>query len=110
MTNSIVLAELDQVFTNVITGNLGDANVRLTGVESNRPAILDVTSSGGQLQFLVGGYVSGAGVQIQTSSNLTSAAWQFFATLPASTNGMSFSTDISLQNGPAYFRIRNAGL
>jgi hypothetical protein len=33
-TNSVVSAELDRVFTNIVNGNLSGANVRLTAVES----------------------------------------------------------------------------
>ena len=106
-TNAIVSAELDRVFANIISGNLTAANLQLTGVESNTPAIYNLSLTGGQLKFFVGGYLSSSGIQIETTSNLTSATWQTNTTLPVNTNQIVFNTIISPRDGPTFFRIRN---
>jgi hypothetical protein len=107
--NAIVSAELDRVFTNIISGNLPTAALQLTGVESNRPVIWNLSYSGGQLQFYVGGYLSSAGVRVQSRSNLVLGAWQNMSTLPASTNQVLFGVPVSLQDTATFFRLQNAG-
>jgi hypothetical protein len=108
-SNAIVSAELDRVFTNIVSGDLTKASLQLTGVESNRPVIYNLSFSNGQLQFSVGGYISAAGIGLQTSSNATLGGWQTINTLSASTNRLTFSTPVLLQNTAAYFRIQNNG-
>jgi hypothetical protein len=108
-TNAILSAELDRVFTNIDSGNLPAAGLQLTGVESRRPVIYDLSYASGQLRFLVGGYVSAAGVGLQSSSNLSGASWQTINTFAASTNAISIGTPVSTQTGTVYFRIQNEG-
>jgi hypothetical protein len=107
--NSFVSAELDRVFTNAVSGNLSLASLRLTGLESNRPVIYDLTLVGSQLSFSIGGYLSAAGLEIQTSSNLTAAPWQSAASLSVTTNPAMYSTLISEQSPSTFLRVRNAG-
>src|SRR5205814_5220842 len=57
-SNSIISAELNRVFSNVVSGNLTVASQQLTGIESNRPVVYNLSSGGGQLQFVIGGYLS----------------------------------------------------
>jgi hypothetical protein len=106
-TNPVVSAELNRVFTNIVFSNLTAAGLQLTGVESRRPVIYDLAYTTGQLQFVVGGYISSAGVGLQMSSNLS--AWQTINSFPASTNQISIGTPVSGQIGTAFYRIRNAG-
>jgi hypothetical protein len=106
-TNVIVSAELNRVFTNVVAGNLSAAGLQLTGVESRRPVIYNLSYTAGQLQFVVGGYISSAGLGLQMSSNLS--AWQTINTFSAGTNLISIGTPVSAQTGTAFYRIQNAG-
>lgn len=108
-TNAFAAAELDRVFTNIISGNLNDAGLRMTGVEAGRPVIDGVSCNGVQLHFSVGGYVSPAGVLVQSASNLLAASWQTVQTLPASTNSTTFTTSIASQSAATFFRVQNAG-
>jgi hypothetical protein len=103
--NAIVSAELDRVFTNLVSGNLAAAALQLGGVESNYPVIYNLALTGGNLRFSVGGYVSPTGAEIQTTSNLASA-WQTVSPLVVSTNPMTFSTPASVQDGPAFFKVK----
>lgn len=90
-TNSApVNAELNRVFTNIISGNLLTANVQLTGIESGQPVIYNLSSNSNQLQFFIGGYLA-SGAQVQVSTNLTN--WQIVQTFNAGTNLPVFSTD-----------------
>ena len=107
--NALVSAELDRVFTNLVGGNLAVASLELTGVESSRPAVYSVSAEGGQLQFVIGGYLSAAGVEIQNSSDLSPGSWQTIATLPTGTGTVRFSTPLVLDTVPEFFRVRNSG-
>jgi Glycosyl hydrolase family 71 len=108
VSNSIVSAELDRTFSNIVSGNLAVANQQLAGMESARPVIYNLSFTDGQLQFLVGGYLSTAGIQVQTTSDLTSTDWQAVSSFPASTNPPGFSVPVSLQSTSTFFRVRNS--
>jgi hypothetical protein len=108
-TNSIANAELNQIFTNIINGNLTTAALRLSGLESNSPVIYNLSYSGGLLQFGVGGYLSGSGVRVQSSPALLPASWQTATTLGTGTNPVSFSTALPGQSTATFYRIQNAG-
>jgi hypothetical protein len=108
-TSAVVSAELDRIFANIISGNLTAANLQLTGIESNAPVIYNLSLNGAQLQFTVGGYLSSSGIQIETTSDLSSAAWQTNSTLAVNTNQIVFSTIMSPQDASTFLRIRNNG-
>ena len=59
----------------------------------------------GQLRFSIRGCLQCDAVQIQVSSNLSSAAWQVLDSFHASTNPIIFTTAISTQRGPTFFRV-----
>ena len=84
-----ISAELNRTFTNLVSGALSTANLQLTGMESNKPVIYNLSYDGVQLQFLIGGYVASI-VRVQMSTNLTT--WQTVQTFAASTNLSVFST------------------
>jgi len=106
---AVVNSELNQIFTNIVSSNLSTGALRLSALESGRPVIYNPALSGGQLQFGVGGYVSGSGVRVQTSTNLLAAGWQTLQTLSASTNPISFSTTVPSQSTVTFYRLQNAG-
>jgi hypothetical protein len=68
-SNAAVSAELDRIFTNIVSGAVSTANQQLSGIESNRLVIYGLSHDGIQLQFLIGGYVA-AGAQVQMSTDL----------------------------------------
>lgn len=103
-TNPVVSAELNRVFTNIVSGNLTLAGLQLNGVQSGIPVIYDLSLTNNQLQFSIGGYLSKGGLQIETSSNLLK--WQTVSTLPATTNQPIFSTSLSPGPTPSFFRIQ----
>ncbi len=105
--NPVISAELDRIFDRIVAGDLSGADVRLRGIESNTPVIYNVSITNEQLQFYVGGFLSGGGLQIENSSNLVS--WQNVGTLPVSTNQSAFDTPLLLQATPAFFRVHNVG-
>jgi hypothetical protein len=90
VNNAPVSAELNRIFTNIISGQLATAGVQLTGVESTRPVIYNLLTDSNQLQFTIGGYLA-AGAQVEVSTNLTT--WQTTQTYSAGTNLLVFSTD-----------------
>jgi hypothetical protein len=104
--NGGVGAELDRIFTNIVSGNLPAARLQLTGLESNQPAIYDLAASNGLLQFSIGGYVPGSGAQVQTTSNLAMPLWGTAFAFPGGTNLMRFSTPIQTQGPPAFFKVQ----
>jgi hypothetical protein len=84
-----ISAELNRIFTNIVSKAVSMADLQLTGIESNRPVIYNLSHDGVQLQFLIGGYVASS-VQVQMSTNLTT--WQTVQTFAVSTNLSVFST------------------
>ena len=106
--NAIIFAELDRVFANVISNDTTLANLRLSGIESDRPVVYALSLSGGRLGFSIGGYVSPAGVEVQSASDFPAAAWQTVGSLPVGTNSPTYSTPLP-GPGPAFFRVRNVG-
>jgi hypothetical protein len=104
-SNSIISAELDRVFSNIVSGNLPLAGFQLTGLETGVPVIYNVSLATNQLQFFIGGFLSRSGMQIETSSNLIT--WHAINTLSASTNQGEFQTAVSPAATPLFFRVRN---
>jgi Glycosyl hydrolase family 99 len=92
-SNPAIAAELNRIFTNIVSGQVFTANLQLTGMESNHPVIYNLTYDGSQLQFLIGGYVASS-IQVQMSTNLTD--WQTVQTFPVSANLSVFSTSNAL--------------
>ena len=103
--NPIVTAELNRVFTNIVSGNLTIARLQLNGVQTGVPVIYNLSLTNNQLQFFVGGYLSQSGIQVQTSSNLVN--WNSISNLPVTTNQIIFSTPVSAGPTPSFFRIQN---
>jgi hypothetical protein len=88
-----VSAELNRIFTNIVSGQISTANLQMTGIESHHPVIYNLTYDGNLVRFLIGGNLS-SGTRVQMSTNLTS--WQTVQTLPAGINLPVFSTNTML--------------
>ena len=101
-SNADLSAELNRIFTNIVSGTLSTANLQLTGMESNRPVIYNLSYTGVQLKFSIGGYVANS-VQVQMSTNLTT--WQTVQTFAAGTNLSIFSTNTA-QAGYRFFKVQ----
>ncbi len=101
-SNPDLAAEMNRIFTNIVSGALATANLQLTGMESNRPVIYNLSYTGVQLKFSVGGYVANS-VQVQMSTNL--ATWQTVQTFTAGTNLSIFSTNTA-QSGYRFFKVQ----
>jgi len=99
--NPPVDAELDRVFTNIVSGSTFNASVQLSGMESNSPVIYNLITNSNHLQFFIGGYLA-SGAQVQVSTNL--ASWQTTQTFPAGTNLMIFSTIVT-QSVFRFFKV-----
>jgi hypothetical protein len=84
-----ISAELNRIFTNIVSTAVSTADLQLTGIESNKPVIYNLSYDGVQLRFLIGGYVASS-VLVQMSTNLTT--WQTVQTFAVSTNLSAFST------------------
>ena len=104
--NPLVSAELDRVFTNIVSNNLAAARLQLQGLQLNMPVIYNLTLAGGSLQFSIGGFIYSNGAQVKTSSNLTSNGWQSVASYPGSTNQMNFAAPIS-NIVPTFFKVQS---
>lgn len=85
-----VAAELDRIFTNLVSGNVSTADRQLAGIESTRPVIYNLSSNSNQIQFSIGGYLAGS-VRVQMSTNLTD--WQTVQTYMSTTNLPVFTTN-----------------
>ncbi len=105
LTNKIASAELGRTFTNLVKGDLATARSQITALEQGLPLVYNTGLSNTTLQFAVGGYISPNGAEIQTTSNLA-VPWQTAGPLAVGTNSMSFSSQLSTQSGPTFFRVR----
>jgi hypothetical protein len=95
-------AELNRIFTNVVSGKVAAANERVTAIESSRPVIYNLGLNGTQFQFSVGGYLA-TNVQVLMSTNL--ANWQTVQTFPAGTNVPVFITNATM-NVCTFFKVQ----
>ena len=95
-------SELNRIFTNIVSGSVSKANLQLTAMEARCPVIYDLSITGSQLQFSIGGYLP-TNMQINASTDLHN--WQTVQTLTASTNLPVFTTSTT-QNVPTFFQIR----
>jgi len=87
--NPVVSAELNRIFTNIVAGEMSTANLQLTGIESSRPVVYNLSYDGVHLQFSIGGYMA-SGVQVMMSTDL--ASWQTAQAFLAGTNLPVFTT------------------
>lgn len=97
-----IAAELDRIFGSLVAGDVAIANQRMTGIESNQPAIYNLSSNSNQIQFSVGGYLAST-VQVQMSTNLVN--WQTVQIYPASTNLPVFTTNTT-QSMCRFFKVQ----
>src|SRR5260370_19845337 len=93
--NPIAFAELARVFTNAVTGDLSDASLKLSGLESHSPVIYNLSLANNQLAFSVGGYVSINGVEVQFTSDAALSQWQTAALLSSASNAPLFTTNVT---------------
>jgi hypothetical protein len=107
--NAVMSAELDRVFTNIISSNLATAGLQLTAMESNVPVIYNASATGGQLQFSIGGLLSNPGVQVQRAPTLAAGGWQTITNLPVGTNLTVFSASLPPDSPAMFFKIQTAG-
>jgi hypothetical protein len=100
--NVTVGAELDRIFTNIVSGAISTAEWQLAGLESSRPVIYDISHDGAQVRFSIGGYLA-SGMAIQASADL--ASWQTLQSFPATTNLPVFSANTD-QAVCRFFRVQ----
>jgi len=99
----VVNAELNRVFTNLVSGNLAGAQTQMAGVQAGKPVLYSQTFTNGQIQFCLGGYLV-FGATVQKANNL-SGPWQTVTTYSPNTFLQTFSTNISAQPNGTYFRV-----
>jgi hypothetical protein len=107
-TNAVLSAELDRVFTNIVSSNLATARLQLTGMESSVPVIYDASAANGQLEFSIGGFIEGAGVEIQSAPSLAAGGWQTVTNLPAGTSLAVFRGLIPANSPATFYKIQTA--
>jgi hypothetical protein len=108
-TNAALSAEMDRIFTNIVTSNLTAAGLQLTGMESNVPVIYNALATGGQLQFSIGGFIAGSGLQVQSSPTLAASGWQTLTNLLIGTNLPAYCASIATDCPAMFFKIQKAG-
>lgn len=99
--NAQVAAELDRIFTNIISGNLAAANAQLSSLEAARPVIDNRPAASSQIHCSIGGYLP-TGSQVEVSTDLLS--WKPAQTRPAGTNQLTFRID-TLQPMKRFFNV-----
>jgi hypothetical protein len=107
-TNADLASELDRVFTNVVSSNLTTASLQLTGLESGVPVIYNASVTASQLQFTIGGFISGARIQVQSAPTLAAGGWQTVTNLSVGTNLTVFSAFMPPDSPAMFFKIQTA--
>ena len=97
---------MDRIFSNIISSNLTVAGVQLTGLASNVPVIYNASATNGQLQFFIGGFLSGHNLQIQKSLDLAAGGWQTVTNLSVGTNLPVFRASIAADCPAVYFKVQ----
>ncbi len=105
-TNAMVSAELDRVFTNIVSGETGAAALQLGGVESGRPVIHGTEFTGTSLVFQIGGFLTSESVEVESATNLLQEGWTTVRSFPGSTNAPRYSEPVSAERGPVFLRVR----
>jgi len=100
--NLIMAAEMNRIFTNIVTGAIATADLQLAGIETNRLVIYNTMHNDSQLQFSIGGDVAN-GATVEVSTNLV--GWQTVHTFAASANQLVFTAPIN-PSAPTFFRIQ----
>ncbi|MEJ0091088.1 MAG: hypothetical protein WDM80_15265 [Limisphaerales bacterium] len=95
-------AELNRIFTNIVSGAVATANLQLTGIESNHPVIYNLSYDGSQVQFLIGGNLASS-VQVLMSTNLIN--WETVQTFAPGTGLLVFSTNTT-QVMSRFFKVQ----
>jgi hypothetical protein len=108
-TNAVLSAEMDRIFTNIVTSNLTAADLQLTGMESNVPVIYNALATGGQLQFSIGGFIAASGLQVQSSPTLAAGGWQTLTNIIMGTNLPVYCASIATDCPAMFFKIQKAG-
>lgn len=101
-SSPVLSAEMNRIFTNIVSGQVSTAKLQLAGMASGQPVIYGLSYDGVQLQFMIGGYVASS-VQVQMSTNLTT--WQTVQTFPPSTILSVFRTN-STQTLCSFFKLQ----
>jgi hypothetical protein len=108
-TNSVLTAEMDRIFSNIVSSNLTVAGSQLAGLESNSLVIYNATATGGQLQFSTGGFLSCASLQVRSSPTLAADGWTTVTNLPVGTNLPVFSAALPPGCPAMFFEVQAAG-
>ena len=98
-----IAAELNRIFTNLVSGRISAASRQLAGVETYHPVLYDFKGGSNTLQFAIGGYLAG-GAQVAMSTNLTS--WEVVRSYSSTTGLILFTTNISSQATSRYLRVQ----
>jgi len=88
--NVSVAAQLDRIFTNIISGNLVTANAQLSGLEAARPVIYNLSAANLQPPASNGGCLPALS-HVEISTDLLSM--QSAQSSPAGTNQLTLRTD-----------------
>jgi len=88
--NVAVAAELDRIFTNIISGKTAEATVLLSSIEARRPAGYGLSAERSPKQSDMGRYPA-AGAQAEVSTGLMT--WQTAKAYAGGTNLISFTSD-----------------
>ena len=104
--NEIISAELDRVFTHIVSGRLGTAELQLTGIEAGRPVLYEASCADGQLQFFIGGYLATT-IQVQMAASVSGADWQTVRAFSVTTNQLRFTTNLPPQSTSTFFRTES---
>ena len=104
--NAVVSAELDRVFTHLVTGNLAVGRLQLSALEARMPAIYGAGQAAGQLRFSVGGYLAEGVVEVQSTPDLRQPDWVTVWTLQAGVSEPVVSLEMPDGAGHSFVRVR----
>jgi hypothetical protein len=107
-SNPAISAEMDRIFTNIVSSNLTAAAQELSGLQNSSLVIYNASATPGQLQFSVGGFLTGAALQVESSPSLAADGWTTVTNLPAGANLPFFSAAIPPGCPTTFFQVRSS--
>jgi hypothetical protein len=100
-TNLAISAELDRIFTNIITGRITVANRQLKGIELSHSIIYDESAGQAQMPSSAGAYIAST-FDVDASTNPTN--WQTIRVYTGNTNLLVCATNA--QAVSRFFKVR----
>lgn len=106
-TNTVLSAEMDRIYHNMIFGNLAAAEKQLAGMESGAVVIYNAAATNGLVRFSIGGRLAGRSLPVKNSPSLSSSRWTTVTNIPLGTNEPVFTAVLPARGPDTFFKVQD---